>query len=85
MYQIGIFGFSRPSQIYPNWDFWFKNIQSGSPGLNDVLLQVLINTRTGKTPLTADAATTHREKRERFRKKEDEGKKVKEKEKKKGE
>jgi hypothetical protein len=21
----------RPSQIYPNWEFWFENIPSGSP------------------------------------------------------
>jgi hypothetical protein len=26
------FSISRPSQIYPNWDFWFENIPSGNPG-----------------------------------------------------
>jgi hypothetical protein len=22
---------TRPSQIYPKWDFWFENIPSGNP------------------------------------------------------
>jgi hypothetical protein len=22
---------SRPSKIYPNWDFWLENIPSGNP------------------------------------------------------
>jgi hypothetical protein len=25
------FSISRPSKIYPNWDFWFENIPSGNP------------------------------------------------------
>jgi hypothetical protein len=25
---------ARPSKIYPNWDFWFKNIPSGKPVLD---------------------------------------------------
>jgi hypothetical protein len=24
---------TRPSKIYPNWDFWFENIPSGNPVL----------------------------------------------------
>jgi hypothetical protein len=27
----------RPSKIYPNWDFWFENKQSGNPGFDNVL------------------------------------------------
>jgi hypothetical protein len=23
---------TRPSKIYPNWDFWFENIPYGNPG-----------------------------------------------------
>jgi hypothetical protein len=33
--------FARPSQIYPNWDFWFENIQSGNPGLTSPTIPVL--------------------------------------------
>jgi hypothetical protein len=22
---------TRPSKIYPNWDFWYENIPSGNP------------------------------------------------------
>jgi hypothetical protein len=25
---------ARPYKIYPNWDFWFKNIPSGNPDAN---------------------------------------------------
>jgi hypothetical protein len=25
------FSIPRPSKIYPNWDFWFKNKASGNP------------------------------------------------------
>jgi hypothetical protein len=25
---------SRPSKIYPNWDFWFENMPSGNTGFN---------------------------------------------------
>jgi hypothetical protein len=25
----------RPSNIYPNWDFWFENKPSGNPGQTD--------------------------------------------------
>jgi hypothetical protein len=25
------FSVSKPSKIYPNWDFWFENIASGNP------------------------------------------------------
>jgi hypothetical protein len=25
------FSIQRPSNIYPNWDFWFENIPSGNP------------------------------------------------------
>jgi hypothetical protein len=31
-WNIPTFPIPRPSKIYPNWDFWFENIQSGSPG-----------------------------------------------------
>jgi hypothetical protein len=27
--------FARPSQIYPNRDFWFENMPSGNPGLEE--------------------------------------------------
>jgi hypothetical protein len=29
---IATFSISRPSKIYPIWDFWFENIQLGNPG-----------------------------------------------------
>jgi hypothetical protein len=29
-----IFFIPRPTKIYPNLDFWFKNIQSGNPGFD---------------------------------------------------
>jgi hypothetical protein len=27
------FSITRPSKIYPNWDFWFENKPSGNPDL----------------------------------------------------
>jgi hypothetical protein len=29
-----IFPLSRPTKIYPNWDFGFENIPSGNPGFD---------------------------------------------------
>jgi hypothetical protein len=26
------FSIARPSEIYPNWDFWYENKPSGNPG-----------------------------------------------------
>jgi hypothetical protein len=31
---IPTFPLTRPSNIYPNWDFWFENIPSGNPASN---------------------------------------------------
>jgi hypothetical protein len=28
------FSILRPSEIYPNWDFWFENVASGNPALS---------------------------------------------------
>jgi hypothetical protein len=28
---IPTFSIPRPSKIYPNWEFWFRNISSGNP------------------------------------------------------
>jgi hypothetical protein len=30
-WNIPTFSSQRPSEIYPNWDFWFESIPSGSP------------------------------------------------------
>jgi hypothetical protein len=26
---------ARRHQIYPNWDFWFENMPSGTPGVSE--------------------------------------------------
>jgi hypothetical protein len=31
------FSISRPSKIYPNWDFWFENIPSDNPSPGGVV------------------------------------------------
>jgi hypothetical protein len=27
---------ARPSKIYPNWNFWFENMPSGNPDVEDL-------------------------------------------------
>jgi hypothetical protein len=29
--------YTRPSKIFPNWDYWFENKPSGSPGRREFL------------------------------------------------
>jgi hypothetical protein len=31
MYQVSTFSNLKPSQIFPNWDFWFESKPSGNP------------------------------------------------------
>jgi hypothetical protein len=34
--------FARPSNIYPNWDFWFENIPSGNPDSGSPKLHIRV-------------------------------------------
>jgi hypothetical protein len=52
--------YTRPSKIFPNWDYWFENKPSGSPGRREFLFLAPPSSSSSSSSVSLKASLSNR-------------------------